>query len=296
VSVELRVAESDADLAAHAEVWGAVNPRDPISVDFIKERLAREPERLYLLAEDEGRPIGCGVTSGSSFAGRKFVIVGVVPERRRRGLGSALLERCLEHARALGGELAISFAWEDCAAGLAFAAHHRFVEYERVVELVRELGDEVVPTPPAGIRIVELTPEHNAGAYEVWNEGVADIPSSDRTDVKSLDRWLEDAVLDKELVLVALDAGEVVGFAALEDRNREAGLAGNDLTTVRRSHRRRGIAEALKRTQLALAAERGYRRVITGTHEDNAGMRRVNEKLGYQPMPATIGVRRSLLE
>jgi mycothiol synthase len=292
----IREARTHEDLAAYSDVWSTVNPRDPISVEFIEERLAREPERLYLLAENEGVPIGCGVTSGSSFAGRKFVVVGVLPECRRRGLGSALLERCLEHAGGLGGEVAISFVWEDCAAGLAFAARHRFVEYERVVELVRELGDEVAPPPPPGIQIVELAPEHHAGAYEVWNEGVADIPSADRTDVKPLERWLEDAVLDKELVLVALDGEAVVGFAALEDRNRQAGLAGNDLTTVRRSHRRRGIAEALKRTQLAMAAVRGYRTVVTGTHEDNAGMRRVNEKLGYRPLPATIGVRRSLLE
>src|SRR5262249_40889951 len=152
---------------------------------------------------------------------------------RRRGLGTALLERCLAHARVLGGEMAASYVWEDCEPGLAFASQHGFTEFERGIELVLELRDEQPPPAPEGIQIAELAPGHYEGAYEMWIEGVADIPSSEPEEVKPYDRWLTET-LAKELVLVALEGETVVGFAALEDRDREAGVVGNDLTTVRR--------------------------------------------------------------
>jgi mycothiol synthase len=290
----IREIRSDADLAVYAALWSSVRPRDAVSADFVRGKLAREPERLYLLAEDEGRPVGCGLTNESSVFGRSYVAVGVVPKRRRRGLGTALLERCLEHARSLGAGVAVGSIWQDDEEAPAFAERHGFVEFERGVELVLEL-DQVRPPPRLeGIEITGLAPEHYPRAYEIWLEGVADMPSAEAPVRKPFERWLEEA-LAQELVLVALDEGQVVGFAALEDRDREAGVAGNDLTTVRRSHRRRGIAEALKRTQLAWAAEHGYRTIVTGTDEENFGMRRLNEKLGYRPLPASIMLRRSLV-
>ena len=291
----IREARSDADLAVNAAVWSALRPRDAVSADFVRGRLAREPERLYLLAEDDGRPVGSGMTSGSSFPGRKYVAVAVVPERRRCGLGTAMLERCLDHARSLGGETAVGSVWEDDGEALAFAAHHGFVEFERGVELALELGPTEPPRVPGGIQIAELSEEHYGAAYDVWTEGVNDIPSAESPTAKPFDRWLEET-LAQALVLVALEKSRVVGYAALEDRDRDTGLAGNELTTVLRSHRRRGIAEALKRTQLAWAVEHGYRTVVTGQDEANVGMQRLNEKLGYRPLPASIMVRRSLVE
>ena len=56
------------------------------------------------------------------------------------------------------------------------------------------------------------------------------------------------------------------------------------------SHRRRGIATALKRAQFAWAAAHGYREVVTEMAGDNAAMRAVNERLGYRPLPASIVV------
>ena len=56
------------------------------------------------------------------------------------------------------------------------------------------------------------------------------------------------------------------------------------------SHRRRGIATALKRAQIAWAAEHGYREIVTSSVEANKAMRTVNEQLGYKPLPAWIVV------
>jgi GNAT superfamily N-acetyltransferase len=63
-------------------------------------------------------------------------------------------------------------------------------------------------------------------------------------------------------------------------------------TAVLRSHRGRGIAIALKRTQLTWAAEHGCRELITYTQEGNEPMRAINKQLGYRERPAWILVRR----
>ena len=99
----IRRAETDADLAAYAACWAAVWPEDPISVDFVRERVAREPERLYLLAEDGPRVVATGCVARSSRSGVRPVAVAVVPERRGKGLGGRLLDLCLAHARGAGG-------------------------------------------------------------------------------------------------------------------------------------------------------------------------------------------------
>jgi mycothiol synthase len=57
------------------------------------------------------------------------------------------------------------------------------------------------------------------------------------------------------------------------------------LTAERHSHRRRGLGTALKRAQIAWAAEHGYCELVTDMVEGNAAMRAVNERPGYRPLP-----------
>jgi len=48
----------------------------------------------------------------------------------------------------------------------------------------------------------------------------------------------------------------------------------------------------LKRTEIAWAAENGYRELITFTQDRNEGMQAINLGLGYMPQPAWISMRR----
>jgi GNAT superfamily N-acetyltransferase len=74
-----------------------------------------------------------------------------------------------------------------------------------------------------------------------------------------------------------------VGFASLHDYGPDAH---NSLTAVKRAWRRRGVATALKRTQIAAAKEHGFRRLLTESETRNTPMRALNEKLGYRPEPS----------
>jgi mycothiol synthase len=72
------------------------------------------------------------------------------------------------------------------------------------------------------------------------------------------------------------------------------GAALNGLTAVKRAWRGRGIAGALKRAQIAWAAEAGYERLVSAVEERNEPIRRLNERLGYRPVPGRITLRRDL--
>lgn len=282
----IRRAETDADLAAWCEVWNAITPREPIRVDEVKRRIARQPERLHLVADDAGA--GCVAPTDS--AGRLYVGVRVLPEERRRGRGSALFEPLVAHARELEPEWLSTMVSEAEPESIAWAERRGFAKYGRQVELVLELrGDEEAPAPFDGIEVVELTDELLGAAYELTREALVDLPTEVTIDTPSYEVWLEEEV-PGPVAFVALDDGDVVGFAALMERG--AGRLEHGLTATRRSHRRRGIATMLKRTEIAWAAEKGYRELITFTQDRNEGMQAINLALGFAAQPAWISMRR----
>ena len=288
----IRRAENDADLAGWCDVWTAITPREPASLDKVKRRLERQPERLYLVAEVAGRIVGAGFAGPSQSRERTGLAVRVLPEQRRRGLGSALLDRLLSHARGLGPDRVSGMVDEDDTQSVAWVQRRGFAEYDRQIELSRQIqAVEEAGSPPPGIEIAELGEEHLEGAYAVAVECFPDMPITPAIPAPPYEEWLEEEV-PGPVTFVALDQARVVGYAALLDR--VDGLAEHGLTAVLRSHRGRGIATALKRAQLRWAAEHGYRELATWTQEGNAAMQAVNLKLGYRPRPAVINVWRRL--
>jgi GNAT superfamily N-acetyltransferase len=98
---------------------------------------------------------------------------------------------------------------------------------------------------------------------------------------------------DPRLAFVALANGGVVGYASI-DLIGETGYHG--LTGVRRAFRRRGVARALKLHQIAAAKELGLAQLVTESEETNEPMRRLNEALGYRPIPGSIVLRGPLFD
>ena len=287
----IRRAETDADLAGWCEVWSAITPREPVTLEQVKRRLERQPERLFLIAEKDSRLVGSGLVAPSDSPNRKFVGVRVLPEWRRRGVGSELYDRALVHARALDPEWISTMLSEADSDSMAWAERRGFEEYGRQVELVLELrGDESAPAPPDGIEIVEVTPDLHEAAYALTQEAWEDLPTTVPVELAPFDVWLEEE-MGGPISFAAMEDGEMVGFAGLMERDA-SGLLEHGLTATRRTHRRLGIATALKQTQVAWAAATGYRELITFTQDRNEGMQAINLALGFEPQPAWISMRR----
>lgn len=299
--------DDDAALADYVRIRNAVAPENTDSLEQIAWQAATYPgDGARFLALDEG-----GTPIGTATAGRIWMYgpeyprwwlgIWVLPDRRRRGQGSALYQTASDAAREAGKtgfETELSAVHED---GLRFLAGRGFVETERNKMVRLDLAGLRAPDPrpPAGIRLVTLAqrPDLVDGVHAVALEAFPDIPSADEPmDVGSLDaftaRDVERVGIPKDAFFVAVDdaTGAVAGYASLIYDAASTTVAYHDMTAVRRAFRGRGIATALKRATIAWAIQHGLEALDTGNDEENAPMRAVNLALGYQPRPDWIGL------
>jgi mycothiol synthase len=289
----IRVAQTDADLEAWRRVRLAVLPdeRCPRVADLRRDQKSRT---LLVLAEEAGETVGSGRASPTSTPGRVFVAPRVLPNARRRGVGTELLRCLVRHARTLAAET-VSAQAEDLDAGIPFAERFGFNEIDRQVEQVKELADEQPVDFPSGLDVVSVAerPELLRAAYELAVESYAEFATPWPVSI-TLDDWLAEEATLPAGSFVALADGEIVGFAGLIRDEADPRRAEDGLTAVRRDWRRRGLAMALKRAELAWAAANGLREVYTWTQRGNEGMRAVNERLGYRYRHVVVTVQASL--
>jgi mycothiol synthase len=141
--------------------------------------------------------------------------------------------------------------------------------------------------PPAGIDIVAWAqrPELARGMYEVDLETHRDIPGFEDVAVEPFEDWMAHNMQrptdSPGATFIALAGEEVVGFAKLSLTAPAA--AGHAMTAVRRAWRGRGIASALKATEINWALANGYTELHTSNEERNAPINRLNARLGYRP-------------
>jgi mycothiol synthase len=288
--IAVRPAETDADLDAWRRVRMTVLP-DERAQTVEEMRTAMTPGSIYVLAELDGRLAGSGVAGRSDLGGQGFLAPRVLPEVRRRGVGTALLRELAGHLERLGYDRAGTIL--DDPGSLAFAERFGFREVDRDVEQIRTVGDEPWPERPPGVEVVALAerPELFERAYhELALEAFRDF-ALDRPIEISLEDWRREWQVWPEASFFALADGELVGMAGLIRDDDYPQRAENSLSAVRSDWRRRGIASLLKRTVLAWAAEHGLRELYTWTQNGNAAMRAVNEGLGYTTRSVGIRVR-----
>jgi mycothiol synthase len=276
--IAIRPATTDADLEAWIRVRRAVLPDE--SAGTVEGLRAQEgEERVLLLAELDGELAGSGLADRSDIRTRFGLAPRVLQEFRRRGIGTALLRELAAHAGRF--EVDEVSALVDDEGSAAFAKRYGFREVDRQVEQVRTLGDEREGELPGGVEVTTVAerPELLGQAYPLATEGYADL-ATDRPVEVSFQDWLREEATLPGGSFVALAGGEIVGYSGLMSHDNP-GVAEDGLTVVRRDWRRRGLALALKRLELAWAEANGIREVVTWTQRGNEGMRRLNERLGY---------------
>lgn len=290
MTIEVRQAESDADLAAFIRIRRALLPNESGgTVELMRADLAANPDRRFYVAELDDEVVGSGLVSLSDLRDRCAVKVRVLPHARRRGVGTAILRELVAHASQFDGDKISAHLEED--ESRPFAERFGFLETDRQVEQVKRLGDEPAPPPPPppeGIEVATVAerPELLRDVYPLACEGYHDM-ALERPASISLADWLRDEATIPGGSFVALADNEIVGYSGLVDHDNP-GVAEDGLTVVRRDWRRRGLATTLKRMELAWAAENGFREVVTWTQRGNEGMRRINELLGYEYRSVTV--------
>jgi mycothiol synthase len=289
----------ESDLRRIAILKGRIDPILESTVEEIRFLAGRLREPLQLLATLDGEPAGFGLAGvfpeqeGEPFA---YAELGVAPDFKGHGVGGALYEALSEHVQGLGkSELQLEVG-EDDGGAIAFLEKrgYREVERQKAVALDLRALEPSTVEPPAGVEIRSWVERSDLAEamFELYREASADIPGLDAEMEASFDEWrvreLERPARRHDLSFVALSGEDLVGYATL-DVFPAGGFHG--LTAVARAWRRRGVGRALKLSQIAAAKAAGLEKLYTESEERNEPMRRLNEQLGFRPIPGMIVMR-----
>ncbi len=187
-----------------------------------------------------------------------------------------------------------------------FLVAQGFAEVERRWESVLDLqGFDPAPFErplPAGITLWPLSelPWQEEGfqraLYRLETDLLQDVPSAEPINLWPFEVWQERTIHEPNLLpegyFLALENQQLVGVTMLFRSNRPQTLR-TGLTGVLRSHRRRGLALALKLRAIEFARRYGARYIRTSNHQTNRPMLALNEALGFAKEPATVLLRLS---
>jgi GNAT superfamily N-acetyltransferase len=293
-------------------------PDMPGSVEEYLEREKRRDPKIKhqrWVAVAEGQIVGSGVYDQHiwTYHPRKFWLDGgVLPEWQRLGLGTILYDKVMNELEPLDAiEINVNVR-SDKHRGLRFFEKRGFSEHMREGESHLDVN-AFDPAPYEGLEDklrksgIEIKTFRGLGddarrarkVYDLDWELLQDVPGSEDLTQMPYEKWHEDVIEDpmflQDAFFLAVDGDEYVGTSTLwGDRASSALWTG--LTGVKRSHRRRGIATAMKVRAIAYARANGHPLVKTGNEVNNRPMLSINEKLGFVRQPDWIHLRKTLGE
>ena len=308
--------ESDADYEATAAIWTANWPEYPKTAEMYRYNAeSRDPMSPFgrLVAEEGGSIVATGYfreEADSAATGKFLVYVQVRPDRQGEGIGRALFDGILEHLEVHEPEILQSFTREDHEAGAAFLEKRGFrvsmreqdseldlasfepAKFADVVDRVRESSIEILPASELSKR----DPDWMRKTWNLHGEIIPDVPDDDtlvNMPFEEFAKTFDHPDFIPEGYFLALDGDRYVGMSSVWDRRVKKGEVYTRLTGVVRSHRRRGIATALKVRAHDFAESVGARVIVTDNEENNP-MYDLNVRLGFVPTRAWLQFRKEL--
>jgi mycothiol synthase len=125
--------------------------------------------------------------------------------------------------------------------------------------------------------------------YDLYCDILRDIPHPAFRPNPSLQDFMDEEVNHPNFLesgyFLALDGSDAVGMSSLVKRGGGTRILGVGLTGVIASHRRKGIASALKIACIEHAEMLGTHHILTDNEQNNP-MYALNQKLGFTPLPA----------
>lgn len=232
----------------------------------------------------------------------------VLPEYRRRGLGSALLEWTLARIRQRaaiedpGADVLVEGSAEDQETGhRALLARAGFEPVRHFFLMRRPSLDEIPGAPlPGGLEIRPVEPDQRRAIIAAEFEAFRDHWGSREMTEDAVLTTLRMAELDIGLWIVAWDGDEIAGVVEnwiWAEENEKLGVKRGWLEriSVRRPWRRRGLARALTAASLVRLREVGMDDAMLGVDSENAnGALGLYEGLGFEVHSRAAAYRRAL--
>ena len=231
-----------------------------------------------------------------------WIDVCVSPAHQRQGIGSRLYNQLRQSFQSQQLFTFRAQIQEENLAGIHFAETRGFQEFGRrwesslaVTTFDKSRNSLIANLEAQNIQIKSFTdlssdPKRDQKIYELQSELDQDVPMlvppTPMTFEQFSNQILDNPSLVAEGLFVALDGDEYVGMSSLfESDNKSLAI---DLTGTKKSHRRRGIALALKIQGILFAQRQGYQTITVQNDMTNRGMITINEKLGFVRSPALI--------
>jgi RimJ/RimL family protein N-acetyltransferase len=265
------------------------------------------------VAVAQGEVVGTCVLRRRSWlpAGTYQVATAVTATARGRGIGGELYRRVETQAVERGATRFEAMSAPADDASLAWARRRGYTLWREITESILDLGLGIPPdvearvaeVEAAGIRLVTLaeidTPPMRRQVYELCRTADRDVPMvPDDHEFMEFDAWeryvFGGATIRADASWIALDGEVPVGLSALSFASEGTARVQVEFTGVLPSHRRRGIALALKAMSVRWAAATGYREMVTENDPDNPAILGANEKLGFRVGPGPRLLRKTL--
>ncbi|MFN8493741.1 MAG: GNAT family N-acetyltransferase [Caldilineaceae bacterium] len=308
-----RFTYAETDYAAQAALLKVIDPTPVITVEKLKfwDSLRNPKFRSATFFVDmDGQAVAIGSYEEWPWwyePGRYLVHVGVHPAFRRQGIGAALYDHLMVQMadEEPKGTIFMGKCWEAQPESVRFITQRGFVQTGReqmseldvqtfdmqpfadVAERMRQQGITILPYP----ELAAADPLCQRKCYAMQSESMVGMPKVTTQANRSCEQYVQqvfgNSAFIPEAFFIALDQGRYVGLSALCDEHEDRTRLATDYTGVIPSHRRRGIATALKLCCIQYAQAHGARTITTGNDSTNP-MYQINVALGFKPAPAEL--------
>lgn len=262
------------------------------------------PRRGWVAAGPEGHPVGIAWLDLSSGPTAKLELI-VHPTDRRAGHGTRLFEAATEAARDAQYGVLVCQEVEVGSDSEAFLAARGLRPVLRLTYTRLDLDTVQLPTlePPAGYRLAAwrgAPPDELLEAFTVARPAMDDMPMADmaytpRPWTVERVRAVAQAVADRgdhldTVAAIEVHSGSVAAFTEVVLPSDGSGDGQHYGTGVLPAHRGRGLASWLKveAIQRVHAEFPGIAGLLADTADSNIAMRRINERLGYVSLHASL--------
>jgi GNAT superfamily N-acetyltransferase len=295
-----------------AALYNAIEPDLHYTAsDFSESDRLRDPKfktRRWVAIEQE-QIVGAGnFTQSSWFAHpQKFILwVGVHPEHRKNGIGSALFGTVMQGLEPFDPLALRTRASADRPPSIRFLEKRGFREVIRDIpseldvkafdltrftgleDRFRDFGIEIKT-----ISELEVDPERNRKLYDLDWELSMSVPGDLAAGMgrRGLDKYVEYAISGPSALpdgfFVAVKGEEYIGLSHVLESEKGVILY-QGLTGVQPQYRRHKIGLAMKIRCIAYARANGYTTIKAENDAKNLPMLAMNERLGYVRKPDVI--------
>ena len=310
---------TETDYQTMETIWNTGHPDDLYSAElFEHEDKTRNPanyHKRYLISVD-GSIVGYGTIlqteSGKKAQKIRFMIAVLPDHNDHQGIRGYFYDFALDHLKDEEMVAIASHVREDHEEDVTFLKSRGFEPKQRAPRSLLDVqafdfsqfNDVVKAVEDSGIEFLsvkQLQAEHpdtwQRLLFDLEVPVVADMPRVDEFVPMPFESYVENFLGDPmyipEANVLACDGDQLVAIS-----NLWKDVGGTDklwvgLTGTLRSHRRRGIATAIKVHTIRFAKNYGAI-VVEADNEENNPMFQINLKLGFKPAPAYVYFEKTL--